>query len=166
LPDTRVAHDTTERDRAFTAFVRAAQDPVRHALVAGFGLEIGRDAAQEAMTHAWRHWDRVSGMENPAGYVYRVGHRVAQKMVTKRNRRVAFPEVPEASNPITIEPALPGALSRLSQRQRVVVVTVCGYGLSQRETAGLLGITRSSVQRHLDRGMARLRAELGVTSDD
>jgi RNA polymerase sigma-70 factor (ECF subfamily) len=135
-------------------------------LVAGFGPEVGREAAQEALAHAWRHWDRVAGMDNPAGYVYRVGHRVGQKMAKKRARNVVFPEVPEVSNPITIEPALPGALGKLSQRQRTVVVTVFGYGLSQREAAGLLGITRSSVQRHLDRGLARLRAELGVTGDD
>jgi DNA-directed RNA polymerase specialized sigma24 family protein len=47
-----------------------------------------------------------------------------------------------------------------------VVVLVSAYGLSQRETAQMLGITRSSVQRHLERGLARLRRELGVNVDD
>jgi DNA-directed RNA polymerase specialized sigma24 family protein len=45
------------------------------------------------------------------------------------------------------------------------VVSVYGFGLSQAEAANLLGITRSSVQRHLARGMTRLRKEMGVTLD-
>jgi RNA polymerase sigma factor (sigma-70 family) len=67
---------------------------------------------------------------------------------------------------VEIEPGLPAALRGLSGRQRTVVVLVSAYGLSQRETAQMLGITRSSVQRHLERGLARLRRELRVTVDD
>ncbi len=166
MTGSRIVDDTETRERSFTAFVDGAQNRVRHALVAGFGVEVGRDAAQEAMVYAWQHWDRVSDMGNPAGYVYRVGHRIAQKMTQRQNRPVVFPAAPAEPNPVSIKPALPGALDQLSSRQRVVVVSVLGYGLSQRETADLLGITRSSVQRHLDRGLARLRTELGVTSDD
>jgi DNA-directed RNA polymerase specialized sigma24 family protein len=152
----------TEAD--FTAFVREVQDPVRHALTAGFGVEVGREAAEEALVHAWRHWDRVSRMKNPGGYVYRVGHRMAQKMARKRPP-VGFPEM-SAANPVRVEPGLPAALEELSGRQRTVVVLVCAYGLSQRDAARMLGITRSSLQRHLERGLARLRRELGVTIDD
>jgi RNA polymerase sigma factor (sigma-70 family) len=161
----RIEDDTAKREADFTAFVREAQDPVRHALTAGFGVEVGRDAAEEALVYAWRHWDRVGRMKNPRGYVYRVGHRLAQKMA-RQSHPMAFPELPEESNPVRVEPALPEALGRLSARQRTAVVLVYAYGLSQREAAKTLGITRSSVQRHLGRGLHRLRAELGVTCDD
>jgi len=157
--------DVDFREEAFTAFVGEAQDPIRNALVAGFGLEVGRDAAEEALVYAWEHWDRVSGMGNPRGFLYRVGYRTALGMVRRRGNEVLFPEVPAVSNPIVIEPGLPAALSKLSERQRTVVVSVFGFGLSQRETASLLGISRSSVERHLDRGLHRLRAELGVADD-
>ena len=100
-------------------------------------------------------------MRNPAGYVYRVGHRMAQKMARVRRRPAAFPVI-EIENPVAVEPGLPAALGSLSPRQRSAVVTVHGYGLSQREAADLLGISRSSVQRHLDRGLAKLRTALGV----
>jgi RNA polymerase sigma factor (sigma-70 family) len=105
-------------------------------------------------------------MTNPAGYVFRVGHRLAQKMIRKENRTVVLPEAPVVSNPVEIEPGLAPALACLSPRQRMVVVLVEGFGISQRETAALLGVRRTSVQKHHERGMGRLRAEIGVTSDE
>ena len=63
-----------------------------------------------------------------------------------------------------IEPGLMPALRRLSRRQRQAVVLVHGYSFTQQEVAELLGITRSSVQRHLDRGLDRLKSALGVQS--
>jgi len=153
-------------EASYTAFVREVQDRVRHGLTAGFGVEIGRDAAEEALVYAWKNWDRVFQMKNPAGYVFRVGHRMAQKMAKKERATFALPDPQEVSNPIEIEPGLPAALEHLSARQRMVVVLVCGFGLSQRETAGLLGISRTSVQQHLERGLRHLRSELGVVTDD
>ena len=147
---------------SYTAFVRETQDRVRHALVAGFGVEVGREAAEEALVYAWEHWEKLSRMENPAGYIFRVGHRLAQKMVKKERRTVVLPDPPPVSNPVEIEPSLPRALAALSPRQRMVVVLVDGFDFSQRETADLLGIRRTSVQKHLERGMARLRSEMGV----
>ncbi len=158
--------DATSRDETFADFVRDAQDPVRHALTAGFGVEIGREAAEEALIYAWQHWDRVRGMDNRRGYVYRVGHHIGQKMARRSRRRVAFPAPPPNPEPGWVEPGLPAALSRLSPRQRAVVVLVHGYELSQREAARLLGISAGSVQRHLERGLAHLRTDLGVTDRD
>jgi RNA polymerase sigma factor (sigma-70 family) len=151
----------TDED-SYTAFVRDVQDRVRHGLVAGFGVEIGREAAEEALIYAWGHWDRISHMSNRAGYVFRVGHRMAQKMAKKERRTAVLPDLPAVSNPLEIEPDLPAALSALSPRQRMVVVLVYGFGVSQREAGGLLGIGRTSVQKHLERGLSRLRLELGV----
>ena len=37
-----------------------------------------------------------------------------------------------------------------------------GHGYTHAETAAFLGIKRSSVQNHLERGMASLRHEIGA----
>ena len=58
---------------SFTEFVAEVEPRLRRALTATFGIEAGRDAAAEALVYAWRHWDRVKSLENPAGYLYRVG---------------------------------------------------------------------------------------------
>ena len=57
----------------FTEFARRLEPDLRRALTAGFGSGVGREAAAEALTHAWEHWDRVQGMANPSGYLFRVG---------------------------------------------------------------------------------------------
>jgi RNA polymerase sigma factor (sigma-70 family) len=64
-----------------------------------------------------------------------------------------------------IEPALPDALDALSQRQRTSVMLVKGFGWTYQEVAELLGISLSSTQKHVERGLSKLRATLEVSSD-
>ena len=63
--------DTTSK--TFSAFVEEHEAPLRHALTARFGLDIGKEAAADALAYGWEHWSRVSTMENPVGYLYTVG---------------------------------------------------------------------------------------------
>ena len=70
--------------------------------------------------------------------------------------RLLWPTVPASSR------ALGAALASLSRRQRQVAVLVAGCGLSHAETAAILGVSRSSVQNHAERAMAKLRLALGV----
>jgi DNA-directed RNA polymerase specialized sigma24 family protein len=62
--------------------------------------------------------------------------------------------------------ALTAALSSLTERQRLAVMLVHGYGYTVREVADLTGIKPTTVQNHLVRGLARLRAKLGVTDGE
>ena len=62
-----------------------------------------------------------------------------------------------------VEPHLGSALAGLTERQRLAVVLVHGFGWTLREVAELAGIRVTSVQNHLDRGLRHLRDELGVT---
>jgi hypothetical protein len=50
--------------RSFEAFVADAEPRLRHALVAAYGFEEGRDAAAEALAYAWEHW-RALGRASP-----------------------------------------------------------------------------------------------------
>ena len=68
------------RTQAFTDFVSTTERPLRQALTASLGPEAGRDAASEALAYGWEHWDRVAGMANPAGYLYRVGQRWGRRV--------------------------------------------------------------------------------------
>lgn len=148
--------------RSFEVFVAEVEPRLRRALVAGFGPIVGRDAAAEALAIAWERWEEVRGMGNPAGYLYRVGQNRARRRF-RRSHPVLPP--PASSEMPEVEPCLPAALSRLSLRQRQVVVLVHGYGFTHAETADLLGISRSSVQSHAERGLQRLRTTLGVSDE-
>ena len=57
---------------------------------------------------------------------------------------------------------MPDALARLPERQRVVVYLVFGHEWSMSEVAALLGVEKATVQKHVERGMAKLRRRLGV----
>ena len=58
---------------SFTEWARCVEPRLRHALTASFGSQLGKDAAADALAHAWMHWDVVSVTENRLGYVYGVG---------------------------------------------------------------------------------------------
>jgi DNA-binding CsgD family transcriptional regulator len=122
----------------FVAFVRDVEPKLRRALVSGFGVDIGREATAEALAYGWEHWERVRQLENPAS---------------------------PAGNEPWVEPGLAPALRALSLRQRQVVILVHAMGLSQAETATMLGLKPTSVQNHLQRGLARLRTALGADDE-
>ena len=151
-----VSHDA--KVDAFTEFVSAYETRLRHSLIASFGGEAGRDAAAEALIYGWEHWDRVGAMDNPAGYLYKVGLSRGRRAL--RRGRAVFPGADVVQIP-DFEPQLPEALGRLSERQRTVVLLVHCFQWTQSEVAELLGVSKTTVQNHLERGMARLRRQIG-----
>jgi len=149
----------TGPNRDFEDFVLATQPQLSRALAAAYGFEDGQDATAEALAYAFEHWDKLQHVANLPGYLFRVG----QTRGRRRRQRVLY-DVPEGENR-NFEPALPAALASLTQRQRIAVVLVHGYGYTLREVAELTGVKPTTVQNHLSRGLARLRAMLGVTKD-
>jgi DNA-directed RNA polymerase specialized sigma24 family protein len=143
---------------SFTEFVADNEARVRQSLTAVFGIDRGKDAAAEALAYGWEHWDRVSMMENPSGYLYRVGYDRARRMSAKR---FGFPPVDASPEP-WIEPELPHAVAALPEQQRVVVALLYGYQWSMSEVAEHLGVSKATVQTHAERGLRRLRRKLGV----
>jgi len=155
-----VVQDATE---TFTEFARSALVKVRAGLVSAFGGELGAEATAEALAYGWEHWDEIRVMNNPTGYLYRVGrtHAVRSRRKQRRQGRTAiYPE-----EPVWVEPAMEQALRGLSERQRAGVSLVHGYGFTLQEVADLWGVRRSTVQWHVDRALVQLRIELGVDSD-
>ncbi len=152
--------DKTVTD-SFTAWANEVEPRVRRALTASFGPQVAVEATAEAMSIVWEKWDEVRRSDNPAGYLYGVGRNRARRL--SRTRRPDFYEVPEGRLP-HVEPGLPSALASLPERQRVTVALVHGYGWTLSEVAELLGIAKTSVQNHAERGLARLRNALGVES--
>ena len=145
--------------RAFEVLFRENEPKLRRALVAAYGFEEGRDAAAEAFAWAWENWDRLRDVANLPGYLFRVAQ--------SRQRQKRPPVVSDTPGwaEHRFEPGLPGALAALSHRQRLAVVLVHGYGCTLREVSELTGIRQTTVQNHAERGLARLRAKLGVEDE-
>jgi RNA polymerase sigma-70 factor (ECF subfamily) len=142
----------------FDRFTADAGERLRRVLVAHHGVEVGNDVTDEALAYAWEHWERVSAMDNPIGYLYRVGQSATRRHV-RWGRRLTLPvetRVPEEPG----DPGLHTALARLKQSQRVCVVLVHVYDWTYEQTAAALGISAAAVRNHLHRGLRQLRHEL------
>lgn len=148
--------------RSFATFAKEAEPRLHYALSAAFGVQRARGALTDALSYAWEHWDKVGTVENPSGYVYRIAHRYALRV---DRRGYPMRQVVAVNHPPWVEPGLSDALARLSPKQRQVVVLVEGFEWTHRETAELLGIAPSTVQKHLERGLVKLRSALGVGID-
>lgn len=151
----------TQVNKDFTAFVDKVEPKLSYALTAAYGVEVGRESTADAIAYAWEHWPELQAMDNPSGYLYRVGQSAARR---HRRRSPLFPAAPASGMP-DVEPGLPDALRKLSRLQRTAVILLYALDWSEREAAELLGVDRSTVRRHRDRGLKKLRRALEVDGD-
>lgn len=149
-------------EETFHDFVRVAEAKLSFALAAAYGPDIGSEATAEALAYAWENWKRVGAMDNPLGYLFRVGQSKARRYWWRRPPIAPLP--PESVDHV-VEPGLLAGLEQLSRNQRMCVVLLDGFGWTQQEVAELIGVTRSTVQKHHERGLNRLREILKVSSD-
>jgi RNA polymerase sigma factor (sigma-70 family) len=146
---------------SFAAFVADHERRLRQALTAALGADAGREAAADALAYGWEHWDRVSTMENPGGYLFVVGRDRSRRARRRRQGTGVLPPGRDEQPP-WFEPRLVKVLESLPDRQRIAVLLVHGFDWSFSEVAEMLGLSKSTVQTHVERGMASLRAGLGV----
>jgi RNA polymerase sigma-70 factor (ECF subfamily) len=114
---------------AFEEFFSAEQRRLHEALFAITGTRSeAEDIGQEAFLRVWERWDRVSGMEDPAGYL----HRAAINVFRDRSRRLVV--------------AMKRSVRMAPRRQRAAIVLTEGLGYSAEEAGELLGIKGSTVR--------------------
>jgi DNA-directed RNA polymerase specialized sigma24 family protein len=143
--------------------VSTAAPRLQRAFVAAYGAERGQEATAEALGYAWEHWRRISTMDNPMGYLFRVGQ---SRTRPRKLRSAGAPWAPSVDpRERLFEPGLRDALAALSEHQRVAVVLVHGYAWTLREVSELVEVSVSTIQTHLERGLAKLRAALEVVDD-
>lgn len=140
---------------SFADSVRQIETPLRRALVAAYGIEVGVEAAADAWAWAWAHRDEWLGTSNRAGYLFRVGQSAARRH--RRHGPVTLPVATSEPDDLVIAPELPDALAKLTRQQRSAVVLVHAHGYSLVDAAEVLGVSVSTLRNHLNRGLRRLR---------
>jgi RNA polymerase sigma factor (sigma-70 family) len=143
----------------FTTFFADERARLRRALVAAYGVEIGTDVTNDALAWAWEHWDRVEKMDQPLGYLYRVGQSAARRHHRWR-RPMDWPTEVLDPDPSDAGLRLDGALAQLTPRQRTAALLVHGHGWSYAEVAEATSVSVNSVRNDLHRAMKRLRRQL------
>ena len=151
-------------EESFARMFETVEPRLRRALVAWYGPVVGKEAAADALSWAWEHRDRLDGVGDVVGYLFRVGQSAA-KRATQWRRPIESPQGAACmERESSFEPRLDTAIANLSGQQRAAVLMVHGYGYSLREAADVLGVSLATLRTHLGRGLERLRHELEVTN--
>jgi len=119
------------------------------------------DHVQEAFIQAWTRWDRISGYDDPEGWVRRVAFNQAVSRWRRARRVVLRPAA--ADERIHLDPeqqSVIAALRRLTPHEREAVVLHHVVGYSVDEIATELSVPAGTVKSWLSRGRARLEREL------
>ena len=129
-------------------------------------LDVGRaeDLVQESLAKLWTKWPQVRDGA-PEAYVRQTIVNGAISASRRRWKgeepRWELPDLPVPRGPVeSVDERdwLRRGLADLSVLQRAVVVLRYAEDLSERQVAGILGISAGSVKTHAFRGLARLRA--------
>jgi len=119
---------------------------------------------QEAFLRVWERWDRVAGMDDPVGYLYRTALNLYRKRLRRAAvvlRRAIAPNQPvDAIAQVESRDAVLRALATLTPRQRMSVVLTELLDYSSAEAAKVMGINASTVRVLASQGRATLRREV------
>jgi len=124
------------------------------------------EVVQDAFLSLFERWDRVSGMDDPTGYLYRTALNGWRKRARRAARAIrtaltADPE-PDAFAAADARSVIGAALDRLTPRQRAAVVLVELLDYSSEEAGQLLGIRAVTVRVLASQARAAMRAQAGV----
>jgi RNA polymerase sigma-70 factor (ECF subfamily) len=134
---------------ALAAVLPSAEDPA--------------DVAQEAFARAYQHWDQVSGLARPDGWLFVTAYREAssiRRRVRVRRRRLPLWSAQLSDSPAAEELSLAHLLVALPERQRAALLLHYHYGLPTSEIARSLHCTQGTVKSLLHRGRAALRVTI------
>ena len=156
---------TTDPVASFDGFFEMHHERLLRAMYLATGdRHEAEDLAQEAMVRVYERWDRVGGMDDPVGYLYRT----ALNLRRSRLRRLVAGRSEEARDPAvaaTEGDTVRRALAALPDGQREAVVLVEWLGLTDAQAGEVLRISPGAVRVRLTRARSALRERLRGESD-
>ncbi len=119
---------------------------------------------QDAFLAVWERWDRVSAMDDPAGYLYRTAMnrfrsrwrrsvRAARESIRLASAGDAFAEAEERD-------AVKRALASVTPRQRAALVLTEYLGYGSEEAGRILGVKAATVRALASQGRATMKQKL------
>jgi RNA polymerase sigma factor (sigma-70 family) len=127
--------------------------------------QVSTEAASEAFVRALAKWDRVSKMDSPGGWLYKVALNDARRRLRRSSRErdtaVDLGWTPSSYIPAERDHDLWNAVARLPHRTRSAVVLRYVADLTEPAIAQALGVQRGTVATMLRRAHSSLAEELG-----
>lgn len=162
---------TVGHENSFEDYVRASGPRLKRlAFLLTGDLTEAEDLLQAAYAKAMPHWRRISGYDVPDAYMRRVMVSIRTSWWRRhRGRERLVPDIPEpgsrvagVGDAVVDHLVLLDALRALPDRQRAAVVLRHWCDLSEAETAETMGCSVGTVKSSTSKGLAHLRASLGV----
>lgn len=165
--DAASASGALEASRNFEAFYEDESELLfrRLWLVTGNRAE-AEELTQDAFVKVWERWDRVGGMGDPVGYLYRT----AMNLFRQRYRRAMLAirrsvgltpsqdDFADADDRDTVR----RVLATLPPRQRAALVLTEMLGFTPNEAASALGVKASTVRSLSQQGRQSFRRVMEV----
>jgi RNA polymerase sigma-70 factor, ECF subfamily len=124
--------------------------------------DLAKDAADEAFARAYERWPRVSAMESPTGWTYRVAinygrrrllrRRIEQGLLLRQVRDRSATEKPDGG----YDGDLWAVVSSLPLHQRTAIVLRYLGDFSEREVAQVMGVSAGAASSSLSAARHRL----------
>jgi RNA polymerase sigma-70 factor (ECF subfamily) len=153
-------------DSAFEMFFEAN----RRRLYGSFCLITGNryeaeEIVQDAFLRIWERWDRIAGLDDPRGFLFRTAMNVFRNRARRAAlavRKTARPEL-RADDLATVEDRdeLVRMLGGLTPRQRAALLLTDYLGYGSDEAAEMLGIRPSTVRALSTKGRTSVRQMQG-----
>jgi RNA polymerase sigma-70 factor, ECF subfamily len=128
-------------------------------------LSEAQDVVQEAFCRAWPRWDKLSGYDDPAGWVRRVAWNIATSRWRRMRTALSFARrqrLETVREPSSDRVALDRALAGLPPKHRRAVILHYLVGLTVAEIAADCDVSVGTVKSWLHRGRAALHARLSA----
>lgn len=158
-------------DLAFEDFFEQERIRLLRALMVLCGnREEAEEILQDSFLALWERWDRISRLEDPAGYLYRTAlnrHRSTVRRTLRAARRaVGLAHGGDLFSEADERDAVARALSELTPRRRqaVVLTEMLGYGSG--EAARAMGVSDVTVRRLAQEARRHLREVLEANDHD
>jgi len=147
-------------DRFEQAFPRLFDVAMRPALRILRSVEAAEDVAAETLARVYADWRRLAGAPWVEAWATRVATNLAIDQVRRAKRPLPAVDV-AADGQLEVRMDLADAIARLPRRQREAVSLRYFADLSEQEVAALMDVSVGSVKKHVHRGLASMRVDLG-----
>ena len=120
------------------------------------------EITQDAFLKLWERWDRVSGLEDPTGFLFRTAMNVfrnrARRAALAARKALGLVEQTDDLAAIDDRDEVIRAMRHLTPNQRAALVLTGYLGYSSEEAARTLGVRASTVRALATKARATARA--------
>jgi RNA polymerase sigma factor (sigma-70 family) len=169
-PEAVGAVSVVDDDAAFAAWYRSEHPRLLAAMtIVTRDLHTAQDVTSEAFARALAAWNRVSVMDSPTGWTYRVALNVARRRARRAalEQRLLHRMVPtDTGLPLERSVELWEAVRALAPRARTAIALRYAAGLSETEVAAAMNVAVGTASATLSAARKALAIALGDPESD